>query len=241
MRADDTLFRPVRAVNAFEETVQRLLQTVKLGIVAPGERLPPERELAARFGVSREKLRECIRALTEAGYLESRRGRYGGTFVRSVLPTASTVPAVSPESVASQMSNGLQDALVFRQVVEVGAAETAAGMDLAGPERQHLRDRLAETRSAALADYRRMDSRLHVAFAEATASPSLTAAVAEVRMRMNDLLDAIPLLAPNIEHSNDQHETIVAAILAGDRATAHRSMTEHLEGTAMLLRGFLLP
>src|SRR4051812_48031168 len=76
-----SLLRPVRAGNAFEETVERLLQAIKLGMVAYGEKLPPERELAAQLGISRVTLREAIRALQDAGYLDVRRGRYGGAFV----------------------------------------------------------------------------------------------------------------------------------------------------------------
>src|SRR5580698_10589419 len=64
---DDALFRPVRAGNAFEETVERLLQTIRLGVVGPGERLPAEREMAARLNVSRVTVREAIRALQQAG------------------------------------------------------------------------------------------------------------------------------------------------------------------------------
>jgi DNA-binding GntR family transcriptional regulator len=86
VQADDAVFRPVRAGNPFEETVERLLQAIKLGVVVPGDRLPPERELATRLNVSRVTLREAIHALTEAGYVESRRGRYGGTFVNEQLP-----------------------------------------------------------------------------------------------------------------------------------------------------------
>jgi DNA-binding FadR family transcriptional regulator len=69
------VFRPVREGNAFEETVERLLQAIKLGVVGLGERLPPERELAPRLGISRVTLREAIRALQQEGYVESRRGR----------------------------------------------------------------------------------------------------------------------------------------------------------------------
>ena len=59
----DALFRPVRSGNAFEDTVARLLQTIRLGIVAPGEALPSERDLAGRFAVSRDTVREAIREL----------------------------------------------------------------------------------------------------------------------------------------------------------------------------------
>jgi DNA-binding FadR family transcriptional regulator len=52
-----SLLGPVRSGNAFEETVERLLTVIKLGVVAPGERFPAERELAGLLGVSRITLR----------------------------------------------------------------------------------------------------------------------------------------------------------------------------------------
>jgi DNA-binding FadR family transcriptional regulator len=249
--ARDALFSPVRAGNAFEETVERLLQAIRLGLVGPGDRLPTERELAARFQVSRVTLREAVRALQQAGFIESRRGRYGGTFVASTLPLPSRR---SPRTMARKMGDTLDDALTMRHVLEAGMAEAAAlrlrssqeerarqagqGKDTGGDE-QHLRQRLAETAAAGNADYRRHDSRLHLALAEVAGSPSLTSAVAEIRMRINELLDAIPLLDRNIRHSNGQHAEIVAAVLSGDAETARRAMSQHLSATASLLRGFL--
>ena len=70
-------------------------------------------------------------------------------------------------------------------------------------------------------------------------TPSLVSLLADNRTRVNELLGYIPLLAPNIEHSNDQHEAIVVAILTGDDNRAAEAMGEHLEGSAALLRGFL--
>jgi DNA-binding FadR family transcriptional regulator len=231
--ADEALFRPIRGGNAFEETVERLLQAIRLGVVAPGGRLPSGRELAARLRVSRATLREALATLQSAGYLESRRGRYGGTFV-TAPPPAEDRPARVGRPAAD-----LDDVLQFRLVLEAGAAEAAAARPLSRAERKHLTDRLAECTGAPLADYRRLDSRLHLAVAEVAGSPSLTTAVADVRTRVNELLDDIPLLRPNIEHSDRQHATVVAAILAGDPAGARRNMAEHLAGTGALLRGFL--
>ncbi|HZX01623.1 FadR/GntR family transcriptional regulator [Kribbella sp.] len=236
VQADDAVFRPVRAGNPFEETVERLLQAIKLGVVVPGDRLPPERELAVRLNVSRVTLREAIHALTEAGYVESRRGRYGGTFVNEELPKPRRTPA---KRLARELAAGLDDALTLRVVLETGAAEAAADRDLGPAERDHLQRCLAETDAASLTDYRRLDSRLHLAIAEVTGSPSLISATADVRMRLNELLDAIPLLERNIEHSNQQHKVIVDAVLAGDPEAARQAMQEHLSGTAALLRAFL--
>jgi DNA-binding FadR family transcriptional regulator len=235
-QADDALFRPVRTGNPFEETVERLLQAIKLGVVVPGDRLPSERDLAARLNVSRVTLREAIHALTEAGYVESRRGRYGGTFVNERLPKPRRTPA---KRLARELGNGLEDALVLREALETGAAAAAAARSLSEAEQTHLRRCLAETSAARLSDYRRLDSRLHLAIAEVTGSPSLTSATADARMRLNELLDAIPLLERNIRHSNEQHEAVVDAILAGDPEAARRAMEEHLSGTAALLRAFL--
>ncbi len=234
VNAGEALFRPVRTGNAFEETVERLLQAIRLGVVGAGERLPSERELAERLGVSRVTLREAIRALSDAGYVESRRGRYGGTFVNESLPS----PAErSPSGKVDVVS--LEDALSLRYVLETGAAEMAAARSLSPADRQHLTGTLAEAAGADLDDYRRKDSRLHLAIAEVTASGSLTTAMADARTRVNQLLDRIPLLPPNLEHSNAQHEAIVDAILAGDAPAARRAMAEHIEGTASLLRAFL--
>jgi DNA-binding FadR family transcriptional regulator len=228
---DEALFRPVRTGNAFEETVERLLQAIRLGVVRVGERLPAERDLAVKLGVARVTLREAIHALADAGYVESRRGRYGGTFVTAAPEPSARAGRTSVEQ--------LDDVLVLRYALETGAAEAAAARTLAPTERRHLGTCLADASAASLADYRRIDSRLHLAIAEVTASASLTHAIADARMRVNDLLDEIPLLPLNIEHSNTQHERIVTSILGGDPDTARTAMAEHLAGTAALLRGFL--
>ncbi|MFB9903778.1 FadR/GntR family transcriptional regulator [Allokutzneria oryzae] len=236
--ADLAVFRPVRSGNAFEEAVERILQAIKLGVVPTGERLPPERELSARLGVSRMTLREAIRALQQAGYVESRRGRFGGTFVAYRSSSAPHDPDALAKVVAG-MSSGMEDVLTYRWVLEVGAARAAAARTLTARDREHLVTIQAEVESSGEDTYRQLDSRLHLAIAEITGSPSLASALADNRMRVNELLDAIPLLRHNIEHSHSQHRAIVQAILSGNADQAGTAMAEHLEGTAALLRGFL--
>src|SRR5919197_3048374 len=187
----ETVFRAVRGGNAFEETVERLLQAIKLGLVRTGDRLPAERDLAVRLGVSRMTLREAIRELQRAGYVESRRGRFGGTFV--VYRPDAAAASGDVRAIARRMGESLDDALAFRRVLEVGAVELAAARRLTADQRGYLGQRLAECTAAPPAEYRQHDSRLHLAFAELAGSPSLVAAVADVRMRLNELLDAIPL------------------------------------------------
>ncbi|KUI28273.1 GntR family transcriptional regulator [Mycobacterium sp. IS-1496] len=230
--ASETLLRPVRLGNAFEDTVGRLLETIRLGVLAPGESLPPERELAARLGVSRDTVREAIKSLAEAGYLVSRRGRYGGTFLAEELPRHTRAER-------GLTREEIDDALRLREILEVGAARMAAGRTLSSAQREDLWTRLADVRAAAPEDYRRLDSRLHLAIAEAAGSPSLVPLVAENRMRLNAMLDQIPLLTRNIAHSDEQHHEIVIAILAADVDAAERTMRAHVAGSAALLHGFL--
>jgi DNA-binding FadR family transcriptional regulator len=234
------LLGPVRAGNAFEETVERLLTVIKLGLVAPGNRFPPERELAGMLGVSRLTLREAIRALQQSGYVESRRGRFGGTFVTYRRPAPDPREA---RRIALEDSGKLTDALTFRLVVETGAAEVLAAQVLAEPGGDRGRDilltRLEDVNNATPADYRRLDTLFHLSIAELTGSSLLTAACTDARMRLNDLLNAIPVLQHNIVHTAQQHTAIAEAILAGNVARARAAVAEHLDGTAALLRGFL--
>lgn len=230
----ELLIRAVRPTNAYEETMRRLLQSVRLGVIAPGERLPAERDLASMLGVSRDTVREAISTLVDAGYVTSRRGRYGGTFVVEELPRGplgDSEAVVTPEEV--------EDVTVLRRVLEIGAAREAAARDLTSTERSALAQALEACTNCPPTDHRRLDSRLHLLIAELSGSPSLVPLAANIRTRVNALLEAIPVLEPNILHSSEQHTAIVSAILAGRPEAAAEAMAEHLEGSAALLRGFL--
>ena len=235
--APNPIFQAVRTGNAFEETVERILRSVKLGTIRPGERLPPERELAAQLRVSRDTLREAIHALAAEGIVASTRGRTGGTRVlrRPEAPS----PERLRDLVDGLPGGGLEDALIFRRAVETGAAEAAAARRLDPAERRLLAQRMDAAEQADAADYRIADTRYHLALAEVSGSTQLATAVAEARLRVNDLLDAIPMLEANLRHSAEQHRMISTAVLSGDPEAARRAMIEHLEGTAVLLRGFL--
>lgn len=228
------VLRPVPTGNGFEAALEQILQVVRLGLVPAGGRLPAERDLALRLGISRVTLREVLKVLHDEGVVESRRGRYGGTFVlpRTRAPGADEVRRrIGAVDVA--------DLLRFRAVLETGAAELCAERRLTGPDAERLRAALARTQDAPLADYRSQDTRLHLTLAELSGSPTLTAQYTTVRAQLNELLDCIPLLVRNLEHSQRQHSALVDAVLAGDPDGARTRMREHCAGTAALLRGFL--
>ncbi|MER7797720.1 FCD domain-containing protein [Microbacterium sp. NPDC096154] len=232
------LLRPLRTANAFEETVQRLLQTIRLGLAAPGTRLPAERDLAARLDVSRDTLRDALAALAGAGYVVVRRGRTGGTFVAERPPRTPLGAEGRPVDDEAPSAGAVEEVLAMRAVLEVGVTRRVAQRDLAADDRDRLWQAFEACREAEPADYRVADSRLHLLLAELLGAPQVVALMADSRMRVNELLDRIPVLAPNIAHSNDQHERIVSAILRGKPDEAASAMAEHVAGSEALLRGF---
>src|ERR671932_2320949 len=77
----DDIFTSVRSPNPLEETMARIVGSIKARLLSPGDRLPSERELAVQLGVSRSTLRVALQNLVQAGWLEVRRGRSGGALV----------------------------------------------------------------------------------------------------------------------------------------------------------------
>jgi DNA-binding FadR family transcriptional regulator len=75
-------FRPIQTRRAFEEICERIREQLALGVLKPGDKLPPERDLAQQLGVSRNVLREALRSLEMAGVLRLQKGVKGGAFIR---------------------------------------------------------------------------------------------------------------------------------------------------------------
>src|SRR6185437_9323381 len=90
--ARDAVFAQLADAGRAEQVARRLADAIVLGVLVPGERLPSEAELARRFGVALVTAREGLGILREAGLVETRRGRDGGSFViESPAPHAALV------------------------------------------------------------------------------------------------------------------------------------------------------
>lgn len=80
--APPPMFEPIPIRRAFEEVCQQIRARVANGALRKGDKLPPERQLAEQFGVSRLAIREALRSLENAGIVELHRGPKGGAFIR---------------------------------------------------------------------------------------------------------------------------------------------------------------
>ena len=76
------MYKRIQTRRAFEEVASQIRDQLSSGALVPGDRLPPERELARQFALSRNTVREALRSLEMAGILEFRKGMHGGAFVR---------------------------------------------------------------------------------------------------------------------------------------------------------------
>jgi DNA-binding FadR family transcriptional regulator len=229
--AVDAVFQPVRPPTTFEETVERLGTAIRLGLLAPGSKLPPERELAGELRISRSTLREALTTLTQSGHLVAQRGRTGGTFVVEEPPLA--------ELESEPLGQGAWSVLEHRVAIETGATILACER----AERTDLDrlDELVEKMSEApdFEDYRRADIRFHIGVAEAAHSPRLVAEMTEVQGSMSDLIALIAHPEQVLTHSNAQHGELVRLMRRNDTARAVGLMREHLEGTEHILAGLL--
>ncbi|MEA5454747.1 FCD domain-containing protein [Sinomonas sp. JGH33] len=231
----DAMLHPVRGHMAFESCVEQLGSAIQLGIFRPGSKLPNERELAERLNVSRATLREAISALRAAGFVSTTRGRGGGTIVEQL---AGEWPGEAHPSHDRQAE--IEDIVVFRSVIEPGAAYRAAKTALGPEQRALLTECLADLGKAnSPADYRQADARLHLAIASVCGSDELSKACSLVQAKVHQFLAEIPFLQANIANSDEQHYTIVHAILEGDAERARFVMHEHCDATAALLKGLL--
>jgi DNA-binding FadR family transcriptional regulator len=236
--AREIVFSPVADGAVVEQTVRRLGEAIGLGLIEVGERLPPETELAARFAIAPMTLREALRILREAGYLETRRGRGGGTFVRRSLPQQPAREA--RRNLARLTVEELSDLMDYRVAVSAAAVELAAERrsddDLVALE--ELVEQMAGL--DAFAPYRRLDHRFHLAVASAARSPRLVAAETAIQVDLAKLLRLIPESAEMLHVSNEQHRQLLAAIRARDAARARAVMQAHIRGTGDFLVGLRL-
>ena len=224
------VFEPVQPLTTFEETVERLGTAIRLGLLEPGARLPPERELAEQLGISRSTLRQALTTLVQSGHLVAMRGRSGGTFV-------SDSPPLSDGS--GRLRADWREVLDQRVAIECGAALLAA--ERPNPVVLDLMDALTEQMDDPpdFDAYRRADVRFHIALAEATGTPRLIAEMTEVQGQMTELIALIAHPDVVLGHSNDEHRRIVACIREGDGISAVRILRKHLAGTEHIIAGLL--
>lgn len=232
------VFSPIGGEGLVEQAVRRLGEAIGLGLLEVGERLPPEAELAERFDIAPMTLRQALAILREAGYVETRRGRGGGTFVCRAIPP--TPARAAGERLRNLTVEDLRDLIDFRRLVAGAsaalAAERASQAEIA--ELHTLVEQMAAPPRFPV--FRRADSRFHLSVASASRSPRLTAAETAVQAEMSELLALIPHPPEALRLSNQQHRAILEAIARREPEAARTLTDAHVKGTGDFLVGLRL-
>jgi len=236
--ARSVVFARIGGPGLVEQAVRRIGEAIGLGLLEVGDRLPSEPELAEQLGIAPMTLRQALGILREAGYVETRRGRGGGTFVSRAAPPAPV--RVARKRLASFTVGDLRDLIDFR-VATACAAAALASERATQTELGSLRQLVEAMASAsAYRDFRRADTRFHLSIASAAGSRRLAAAEASIQTEIADLLALIPHPPEALRVSNGQHRAILEAISRRDEDGA-RALTEaHVRGTGDFLIGLRL-
>lgn len=213
-----------------QAVADHLRRLIHLGEVGPGDRLPPERELAEQLGVARISLREALKILQRDGYVQVKRGAQGGTYV-----TELEEPVARWRAKMRTESGEFDDIIDFRIALETDSARLAA---LRRDERdlEALRTAISELeQSEGRAAFRLTDSRFHTALARAARNARLEAGIEAARGELFMAHDLLPFIDPVHESVRD-HLAIYQAVLRRDPEAASARMREHIEHTRAQLR-----
>ncbi len=215
-----------------EQIATRLLEMVKERKLRPGDKLPPERELAALMQLSRPSLREALRALAMMGVVTIRQG--DGIYISSLKPE---LLIKHLESVVSVDDSTFLELFEARKLLEAGIAELAAER-ISDEELEEL-DRCLGRCAASVRDpgaWIECDLEFHKRIMDAASNPIVTRFMASVRRLGLASRSRTVYLSGVREQSVADHGQILAALKAHDPQLARQAMVEHLNHLERRLR-----
>jgi GntR family transcriptional repressor for pyruvate dehydrogenase complex len=223
-------YQPVRQPRLADVITERLEALILEGSLKPGQRLPPERELAERFGVSRPSLREAIQKLAARGLLSSRQG--GGTYITEELDHGYSDPLLE---MLSRHDEFHLDLLEFRDAME-GISAYYAALRSTPADKAMLRKRYEELeacfagRDPALEA--KADAAFHLAIAEAAHNVLLLHTIRNIfHLLEKSIVDNLAHLFEKPDSRPrlmEQHRALLDAILEGRPEDARSHIHDHL-------------
>jgi GntR family transcriptional repressor for pyruvate dehydrogenase complex len=210
----------IRRLTALDTVRARIALAVDLGLLAPGERLPANAEIARTLGVGEMTVRRALVSLCRDGVLERRPGRAGGTLVAE-RPARGVVQETAAYAASATAVHRLIDQ---RVLVECGVAHLAARA-ADGESLAQLRSLVEELDAAeAWTDFHALDQRFHEAVAAATGLP-----VEPYRALLEELYAYyLPYPISYLRASNDEHRRLVDALERRDPVAAVEVARQHV-------------
>jgi GntR family transcriptional repressor for pyruvate dehydrogenase complex len=224
---------PIKSTRIYEEIIRQVKLMISEGRLKSGDQLPPERELAEKFLVSRTSVREALRALESLGLVEIRPGE--GTFVREISVDALVEPLAL---VMLSQREALGELFEARRLIEPAIAELAASR--ATPEEIGEMERILAEQAKEVASGRTglaQDAQFHAAIGTAAHNRAVT----RIAHAIMDLLTQSREESLNTpgrpERSHQSHRLILKAIAERNPSAAREAMLQHLDTVEKLVRG----
>ncbi len=210
----------------YQQIIMHIRGAISSGKLRPGDRLPPETELARRLGVSRPTVREALKVLEALNLLESSTGPTGGTFVRPLSRVG--VADSLKDSITLLLDVDeltLEELWAAREAIEIPAVGMAA-------LRRTERDLAAMRGTIESDEYREFDEyfpdiTFHKAIADASQNRLMSLFMLSIHTTLRSLAERY-ILPEAKQISQGQHRLIYEAILSRDEALARTRMEEHL-------------
>lgn len=224
---------PIKSTRIYQEIVRQVKQMIAEGRLKSGDRLPPERDLADKFRVSRTSVREALRALESLGLIEIRPGE--GTFVREVSVEALIEPLAL---VMASQREAIHELFEARRLLEPAVAALAAGR--ATPEEIHEMERILEEQAREVAAGKTgvvQDAAFHAAIGTAAHNRAITRIAHAVMDLLTQSREESLNTPGRPTRSHQDHRRILAAIAARDEPRARQAMLDHLEAVQALVLG----
>src|SRR5262245_43561797 len=224
---------PVRSTRIYEEIVRQIRALIADGRFKSGDRLPPERDLAERFRVSRTSVREAMRALESRGLIGIRPGE--GAFVREVSVEALIEPLAL---VILTHRETIADVYEARRLLEPPIAGLAAGR--ATPDEVAEMTVILDHQAAEIAAGRTgvaQDAAFHTAIAHSTHNRAITRIITALMDLLAQSREEFLSLPGRPVRSHGDHRRILAAVQSQDPRRAEQAMLTHLTGIERLVMG----
>ncbi len=224
---------PVRSTRIYEEIVRQIRMLIADGHLKSGDRLPPERDLAERFRVSRTSVREAMRALESRGLIGIRPGE--GAFVREVSIEALVEPLAL---VILAQRETLADLYEARRLLEPPIAALAARR--ATPDELAEMARILDEQASEVAAGRTglvQDAAFHTALAHSTHNRAITRIVTTLMDLLAQSREESLSIPGRPVRSHGDHRRVLAAVESHDARRAEQTMLTHLVGVERLVMG----
>lgn len=224
---------PVKSTRIYEEIVRQIKQMIAEGRLKSGDRLPPERELAEKFVVSRTSVREALRALESLGLVEIRPGE--GTFVRKVSVEALIEPLAV---MVSSHREAIGELFEARRLLEPAIAGLAA--QRATAEDIEEMERILEEQAKEIAAGRTglpQDVQFHAAIASAAHNRAITRIVHAIMDLLTQSREESLNRPGRAERSHQDHRRVLEAIRRRDEAGAAAAMRAHVAAVEEMVLG----